>query len=230
MATRFYLSAAAETVPISPTPDAGWEDTSILARVLTDVVKRSLAMTSVDFADTNAANRDVLFRQYISKALTAGQTITGSQAIKAQCRVFEDAITENMFFTVGIRVLAADGTTVQKTVLAVTRDDVEASANSLENRQFTATSAATNYTTVSGDRLVIEIGMGGDPALFSQHDSTMSLGDDSGTDLAEDNTAADPHNPWVQLTDTLTFVAPAAGRFVSLGGYYKSDTRAVLVG
>lgn len=208
MATRFYLDGVADTVPISPTPDAAWENTSMLTRVLTTTTKSGETIATVSFADANATNQDILFRQYISSPLVAGQTITGGQALKAQCRVSEAGATavNNLFFTVGMRVLAANGTTVQKTVLVVTRDGVEAEfASVLENRQFTATSVAGNYTTVAGDRLVIEIGMGGDPNAGSDHDSDMSLGSSSGADLAEDDTTTTANNPWFELTDTLTF-------------------------
>jgi len=206
MATRFYLSASGETVPISPTPDSAWEDTSILQRVLCNTVKRSLAMTSLGFSDSTFNNKDILFNQYISPVLIAGQTITGSQSIKAQCRVLESSLANNMLFTIGIRIIALNGTTVQKTMLDVTRDDVEANDTTLTNRQFIVTSAATNYTTVAGDRLVIEIGMGGDPVnVTGSHSSTMRFGDASASDLSEDDTSTTDNNPWVQFNDTLTF-------------------------
>jgi len=216
--TRLYLSAAAETVPISPTPDAAWEDQTILARVLCDITKRSLTMTDVAFADANAADRDVLFRQHISPPLVAGQTITGAQSIKAQFRVSEVDLGNNLFFALGIRVIAGDGTTVQKTVLSVTRDGLEA-VTALTNRQFTATSAVTNYTTVAGDRLVLETGMGGDPGGGKDHDSTIRFGDASASDLSEDDTSTTDNNPWVELNDTLNFTTEAAAKKYT-GGMY----------
>ena len=69
-----------------------------------------------------------------------------------------------------------------------------------------ATSAATNYTTVAGDYLVLEVGVGGDPAVGFNHESGMRFGDAAASDLPEDNTDTTDLNPWVQLTDTLTFV------------------------
>ena len=203
MATRFYLPGTAASTPITPTPDAAWEDTSILARAMTSTAKISDPMATVSFNDADATNKDILFRQWISEPLTPGQTITGAQAIKAQVRVAELTTFGEMFLAVGIRII--NGTTVQKTVLAVTRDNVEA-ATGLTNRQFTATSAATNYTTVADDRIVIEEGMGGDP-ISGDHESTMRFGDAAASDLAENDTATTDDNPWVQLTDTLTFGA-----------------------
>lgn len=208
MATRFYLPAAAATTPMSPTPDAAWEDQSILARAMTSTTPIGDTMATVTFPDdANAANKDILYRQYVSAALAASQTVTGGQAIKAQCRVMEVDVGNNLFFTIGIRVIASDGSTVQKTVLTVTRDNGEASASALTNRQYTATSAVTDYTTVAGDRLVIEIGMGGDPGVGSAHDSSMRLGDSAASDLPEDGTDTTDKRPWIELTDTLTFAS-----------------------
>lgn len=206
MATRLYLPASTATTRISPTPDAAWEDTTALARIVTDTAKISDALATLSFADNNAVDRDVLLRQYVTKLpLTVGQTITGGQALKFQVRAKERAVGNNMFTTLGIRVV--NGSTVNKTVLVVTRDGVEINEAALVNRQFNANSAAGNYTTVTGDFLVIEVGAGGDPGGGQDHDYDLRLGDAAVSDLAENNTATTDDNPWVELTDTLTFLA-----------------------
>ena len=82
MATRFYLPATAAATPISPTPDAAWEDISILARAMTSTTPIGDAMATVSFVDANGDDKDVLFRQHVSLELVAGQTITGAQALK----------------------------------------------------------------------------------------------------------------------------------------------------
>jgi hypothetical protein len=207
MATRFYLSASGETVPITPSPLSNWENVSIMERVLCNTVKRGLAMTNVDFpSDGDSTNKDILFRQYISPILVAGQTITGSQSIKAQCRVLESSNFNNMFFTIGIYVYRGTGPVKFIFDPTIIRDNVEAATITLINRQFTAVSAVTNYTTIAGDRIIIEIGMGGDQDIDGDHESIMRLGDASATDLSEDNTSTTDNNPWVELSDTLTFV------------------------
>ena len=206
MATRLYLPGTPATTRITPTPDTAWEDASALARVVTDTAKINNTLATVSFTDNNAADRDCLLRQYVSKLpLTSGQTITGAQAIKFQVLAQERAVGNNMFTALGIRII--NGTTVNKTVLVVTRDGVEIDDTPLTNRQFTANSAAGDYTTVAGDFLVIEIGAGGDPGGGQDHDFDFRLGDSSVTDLAEDDTTTTDNNPWVELTDTLTFVA-----------------------
>ena len=207
MATRLYLPASTAATRISPTPDTAWEDTTALARIVSDTAKLGNALATVSFADATNTDKDVLLRQWVTKLpLTVGQTITGGQALKFQVRGAERVNGNNLFTTIGIRVIK--GTTVNKTVLVVTRDGVEL-VTSLTNRQFTANSAATNYTTVAGDFLVIEIGAGGDPAQTggADHDYDLRLGDSGASDLAENDTATTDNNPWVELTDTLTFLA-----------------------
>ena len=199
MSTRLYLpSSGAATV--YPASSASWEDTSIVSRLKAVLVKTASAMTTVSFSDSNAADKDILFRQYISEPITA-QTIT-AQSIKFQMRCLENETLCNMFLTIGIRVVSNDGATVRGTILAVTRDNTEA-ALSLTNRQFTANSS--QVISQDGDRIVIEIGMGGDPGSSANHSSSISIGDDSGTDLPENNTATSAYNPWVEFANTIVF-------------------------
>jgi len=209
MATRLYLDAIADAVPISPAPDAAWEDTSLLTQVLCDTTKSGEAMSTVSFADAlSSSNKDILFRQYVSRPLKVGQSITGAGSYKMQCRVSETNIANNMFLTFGIRIIASDGTTVNKTLLAVTRDASEAST-SLVNRRISPAASAV-YTTVAGDRIVVEVGMGGSTGGSGTHSSSMRLGSASATDLPEDDTTTTDDNPWVEIPDTLAFadVAP----------------------
>jgi hypothetical protein len=212
--TRFYLPASTAVTPISPAPNAGWTAQSFLGRAMTDTIKIGDALANVSINDADSTDLRYIFRQYISRELLQNQVITQSQAVKAQCRVSETNAGNNMFFAMVIRVIAANGSTVQKIVLSITLDDVEATT-SLVNKQYVTTSAATgNYLTVAGDRLVIEIGMSGNPAGANVHDSTMRLGDSSATDLPEDDTSTTDNNPWVELADDLKFV-PSFGWFQS---------------
>ncbi len=204
MSTKFTLGPSGETVPISPTPDAGWEDTSQFFRALCKKQQRSLGSLQSDFIDLDNTNKDILFAQFISDKLSAGQIITGSQIISAQCLVSETDPKNNMFFTIGIRVIAANGITIQKTILNVNRGVTEADPFAIVNRSIFVNASATNYTTVSGDRLVIEMGMGGDPNnVGGVHDSIMIFGD-VGSPLPQDESSTSGY-PWVQLTDTISF-------------------------
>ena len=220
MATRFYLPRNAESTPISPSPATDWENTSILARALATTTKRSLSTGVVTFSDSDVTDKDILFRQYISEELVADQLFADLQPIKAQCLCGEATMAGNLFLTLGIRILAGDGTTIRRTVLPVTRDNVELVDYGFPhaNRKFNANSASGEYTTVAGDRLVIEVGTGGDPGVTGSHGSELILGD-TGTDLPEDDTSTDGI-AWVQLVEDLSFVSlgqPAARRFGAMG-------------
>lgn len=206
MATRFYLPRTAEATAFSPTPDAAWEVTSALVRCVLRTTKIGDTLNAVNYIDSDATNQDIIFRQYVSAlALSTGQTITGGQAITCVAQVNEFTTARNLFLTLGIRIINIDGT-VKKTVLAVTRDGTEA-ATSLTNRTLTANSVAGDYTTVSGDYLVVEIGVGGDPDAGSDHDSQLRLGDSSATDLTANDTGTAADNPWLELADNLTFAS-----------------------
>ena len=205
MASKFFLRRQAETTPISPTPDAGWEDSSSIVRCNLRLVTSGDSHADVTITEATSTDKDCAARQYVC-VLAAGQTVTGSQAVQFVARFQETTTSNNMHSVFGIRVIASNGTTVRKTVLAVTREanEMVASPTALTNRNNTATSAATNYTTVDGDCLVVEIGAGGDPAGANPHTYAIGLGDNAAGFLAADDTTTTANNPWCQLADTLT--------------------------
>jgi hypothetical protein len=199
MATRLYLPSTGSAA-ITPGFASGWEDTSIGARLPCYTTKQSTTMTTVSFVDANDTNRDILFRQYISEPL-ANQSID-AQSVVFRIRALERATTCNMFTTINIRLVSNDGSVVRGTLVSMRRDGVEA-ATSLTNRNNTGNSTA--IVCHSGDRLVIEIGMGGDPGAGSDHDSDMRIGDADATDLGANDTDTSDFNPYVEFANTLSF-------------------------
>ena|SRR3990167_7039305 len=199
MATRFYLPSSG-TAPVTPTYNSGWEDQTIAARLRCHTYKKSTALTTVSFDDASAANRDVLYRQYISPPLLA-QTIA-AQTIKFQILASETDAGNNLFTTLAIYVFSNDGTALVGTILAITRDGTEAVAGTLTNRLFSATSS--ELAVSEGDRLVFEIGLSGDPGNGKSHDGSLRIGDASANDLAEDDTTTTDNNPWVEFVTGLT--------------------------
>lgn len=218
MPTRFYLPSTGAAA-VSPAYDAAWEDTSIAARLATSTSKISSASLAVSFSDAVDTDRDILFRQYVSVAIAA-QTIA-AQTVKFQIRGAEGNIDKNMFSAIGLRVVSNDGGTVRGTLLAVTRDDLELLVDSFpfdetpawENRQFSATTTA--VTSLDNDRIIIEIGTGGDPALDEDHRSGVRIGDASGTDLPEDNTTTTDNNAWVEFANVISFEIVTPGALIS---------------
>lgn len=211
MATRLYLSNNTGVPTITPTPSGDWEDTSDYSYLLMPAVLPGVAFLDFDFTDADSSNKDVLICQFMSYPLTAGQTITGSGAYKAQIAghlLGGGAPGANMALALGLRVIGGDGTTVRKTIFGVTRDD-NIYTLSQANRRFTVTGAAGDYTTVDGDCLVLESGGGGTPGMLSSHSMSLRLGSNHASDLPEDDTDTADKNPWLELPDSLTFVTPA---------------------
>jgi hypothetical protein len=204
MATRFYIGGTPESAPIAPTVASNWEVTNVFFQVRARTVGPfDKAMITIDYVDASAANQDICLVQAVSMPLTPGQTITGGQVIKGQIRGFQSLATNNLFEARSVRVI--NGATEKKSLFAG-RDDNEMSAIALTNRRSFPNSTAGDYTTVAGDYLVFEWGFGGDPAGGSTHTGSIRLGDIVTTDLPENDTETDDLRPWIQLTDTLTFL------------------------
>ena len=202
MATRFYLPSTGAAA-VAPDYDGAWEDTASASRLAAVTEKISSAMANAAISgDSDATDKDYLTRQYVSVPIAA-QTIS-VQTIKFQVRAQEDSSNNNLFTTIGIRVVTNDGSSVRGTVLAVTSDNTEMVVNSTpENRQFSATS--TQVIAEANDRIVIEVGVGGDPSPAGNHDGYLVIGDNSGTDLPENDTETSAYNPWVEFANTLTW-------------------------
>jgi filamentous hemagglutinin len=210
VATRFYLPWSGSPA-VSVTKSSYWngtqnsaeaDDFASFAAVTTRI---SSTMTTVTLnGNTDAGNTNYCFGQWVSAPIDA-QTI-GAQTIKIQARALEESSRANQVIALSVRVVSGDGTTVRGTVLEA-RDASEV-VNVLTNRGHSATS--TSVSASAGDRIVIEVGMGGDPTTGSggdSHDGDMSFGDDSGTDLPEDNTTTAANNPWVEFANTITFAS-----------------------
>ena len=193
MATRFYLPSSG-TAPVAPAYNTGWEDTSIAAALPGRIYKKSTAGSTVSFDDASAANRDILYRQYVSQPLLA-QTIA-IQTIKFQILASQTDAGNNLFTTLLIYVVNNAGSSVIGTVLAMTKDGTEPAA-SLTNRLFSATSSSLAVS--ESDRLVFEIGLSGDPANGKSHDGSLRIGDVSVSDLPEDDTTTADNNSWIEF-------------------------------
>lgn len=205
---RFYLPSSGSPVPaITPAFDSGWEATVITPlRLRTHTTKTNTAMSSLTFSDSDLSSRDILFRQYISDPIQAVDII--NPTIKFQIRASEETGTaQDMFTSLHVRVVQADGSP-RGTVLAVTRDDVELTLNTPTNRQF-ATTSATTVNAQYGDRLVFEIGTGGDPSSYG-HDSEVRIGDlTSAADLPESDSGTTDLDPWIEVSTDIRFTTEA---------------------
>jgi hypothetical protein len=182
-------------------------------------------MTTVAFDDANSTNRDILFRQYDLGELAAGQEFFSDEAgpmyMAANCRVMNELLNNNMYFTLGLRIIGDDSgpLIVRATLLPLTVVSSMAEVGTLMGRYEMLAVPPVNYTSVVRDHPVLEIGMGGDPAAGRHHDSSMSLGDDSASDLSGDDNP-NAFNPWFEFTDlNLIYVGhPAMRRWGGVPG------------
>ncbi|HEX4611490.1 MAG TPA: hypothetical protein VH092_25070 [Urbifossiella sp.] len=206
MVTRFYLPSTG-AADASPGFDAGWEYTAAADRLKCVTTKISSSMTSKTGTETSStANEDILVRQYVSDPIGA-QTITGT--VKGQIRAQESGSSGDQRAQVVIKVVSNDGSTVTGTLLAM---DTSALSNefatTLTNRKFPKGSSGASLSSVaanSGDRIVIEIGARKGDASSTNFVATLSFGDNSGTDLAEDEVTTTANNPWIEFSQTLSF-------------------------
>lgn len=216
MATRFYLPSTGAAAA-SPAFNAGWVTTLNAARLAAVTTRISSAMSTVSGGNQSSAGNELL-RQYVSAPLAA-QTIIGT--IKGQIRGVVNHSAPSARACISISKCAGNGTNVVQLLAPVFSDDFDADAlggpvfpldgtlAALENRRFEQglndfALDLTSQAVSAGDRLIIEIGYSNNTAVSSRF-AAMSFGDNSGTDLPEDETTTAANNPWVEFSMDISF-------------------------
>lgn len=205
MSTRIYLPSGPANILISPSPDAGWENTANLARVTASYTKTNVVFatqTSAADATAGASDRDVIMKQFVI-AIPTGTHFDTSHTIKGRVLCSESNGALNARSQCVIRVIASDASTVRATLRSY---DTAALANefvtTLTNRQMprgATVPVAVDYTSVADDYLVIEIGWRKQSTDTSRTVS-MRFGDNNASDLAEDETATADANTWIEFS------------------------------
>ncbi len=206
MATRFYFADNFAAPVGVATPTAEWEHASNATRALLNAPNSDALATTAytpDGAD-DLTNKDANHRQYVGERLAA-QTLSGNVTAQIQC--LEANAANNLFLTMKILVCSEDGVTTRATLMAITRATSKELGTTIENRTFPST-ALTNYTCIDGDRLVIEVGLGGSCSAAGGtqgHNGSIRWGCvASGGDLPVDETATGTTlRPWVQFSNTI---------------------------
>lgn len=210
--TRFYLPSTG-TASVSPAFDADWEVTTNADRLNMVTARISSAMTDKSgVGDAGVAEQ--LLRQYVSAPLAA-QTLSGT--IKGVMRMSSNTANIGMGAPAFALSKCNSDCTVVTEIISVLQSPEAASAappgtegTALENRRLEGTPANTFAITVpsttinAGERLVVELGYKdntSDTARFVN----INFGDNSVTDLPEDETTTTADNPWVEFSATITF-------------------------
>lgn len=208
MATRFYLSA---TVTTDITPGfAAWTRTSEADRRAMSPTKGSSVMTSKTFwaGVTAAANNSCLNRQYVSAPMSAGIAFTIGDTVKLVLRCMESATNDNINrCPICVKVYSEDGLTLRATLLTLLHYGPNTTewATSLSSKRAADGDAITAaYTTVAGDRLVVEIGGQVSSSGGTSVTGTQSFGENGASDLLESEGVTTALNPWFEISRNIT--------------------------
>lgn len=204
MATRLYLSNL--VADITPGFEAWGSTASTLRRqMVTSLFADALNNTAVN----STAGQSTCHRQYISEPMQAGVAFVTSGTFGCQVQGFESAANDNIINRVrAVKVVSRDGATLRSTLLALSNaSTVTEWAQTITNLQFmSAAPCAANYTTVAGDRIVVELGHNDSAGLTIQ--GTCRWGADAaGTgDLGANETdTTNTLRPWFESSVDMTF-------------------------
>lgn len=211
MATRFRLTADTTAPQVSPTLQSYSHSTpGTVSRQLRTADASTLATTAYtpDAGDHLVAG-DALQGQFVSFPMAAGAQFTNGATIKfaVQCLMAHANNAQQVQLFASIVDLA--GTSVRRTLRTKVLEGVNM-ATALTNRFLTTTQDGATYTTVRGDRLVVEFSCSGTPTAAGGtqgHNVSMRWGSSGGGDLAENDTeTGTTFNGWIEFAPTITFL------------------------
>ena len=215
--TRLYFSSS--TAP-SVSPSFGsWGYTTEAGRFALLSAKGTSGETLVTGIQIGPSASGVtqLDRQYVSAPISAGQVFTsGNTFLKAQLQCREFNIADNTRSGLSVRIVSNDGITTRVTLLATANYGLAGTTEfvnsvTLRNAAYAnGDTVAASYTTVAGDRLIVETGYTDNAGATVE--GQCRYGAPTGTDLPEDETTTTSTNvPWVEFSNTIVFqTAPSA--------------------
>lgn len=214
MATRLYFpdGVAGPVTPPVPVGGTEWEHVNSSVNALLFYPDSSALNTvayTPDAAD-DLTNRDSHHRQYVSDPLQA-QTLAGNVTAQFQC--LETFANDNLFLTMKLLVCSYNGATTQATLLAITRATSKELGTTIENRTFPST-ALSSFACAAGDRLVIEVGVGGNITSGTGgvigHNGSIRWGcsASSGDLPVDETTTGATFRAWIQFSQDFLFITP----------------------
>jgi hypothetical protein len=218
MATRLRFTSEATAPAVSPALQTYLHNApATVRRVLksSDSSALSTVAYNPDSSDHIVAG-DSLACQFVSNPMVAGITFTVLDTIKWCLQCLESNAGNNLNLQLFISIVSQDGATVRHTLIGKTEEPTEL-ATVLTSRFHSASQTGTGYTTVLGDRLVVEVAVEGTPVATSgvqAHNASIRFGNNgAGGDLLENDTQTGTTlNPWIEFVPTITFVTPTKGQ------------------
>jgi hypothetical protein len=214
MATRFRLTSSGTTPSVSPAIQT-YSHTQGTRRILSTSDSSALtnAATVPDGADHLVAG-DAQHVQFVSEPMDAGITFTSGDTIKFAIQGLEAHASNNLAVQLYASIVSEDGTTEQRQLRSKVSEGTEL-GTALANRFLSTTQSGANYTTVAGDRLVIEFSVVGTPTAAGGtqgHNATLRWGGNGASgDLPENDTeTGTTFNPWIEFVPNVTFLITEA--------------------
>lgn len=229
MATRFRLTADGANPAVSPAFQS-YSHAMVNRRKLLTSDSSALTTSAVtpDAADHLVAG-DAGHLQFVSEPMAAGITFTSGNTIKYCVQCLEANAGNNLQVQLFVSVVSSDGGTVRRTLRTKVLEGLEL-ATSLTSRFHSTTQDGADYTTVAGDRLVVEFSVSGTPTGaggVQGHNASLRWGGSgAGGDLLENDTQTGTTlNPWIEFAPTIGFLHTASAA-VGAGPATASGTAA----
>lgn len=207
MPTRLYFSS---TVVAEVNPAfGGWGESSEAVRRKILSAKDATESLALGTRIGWAAGQTQLDRQYVSRPMNSGISFSAA-TVKLQLAAREFNNGDNSTSRLLVKIVSEDGNTLRQTLLALGQfgPATELINNAtLRNKIFAdGDTVAGTYTTVAGDRIVVEIGYA--DATGTTPEGQARYGAPTGTaDHGENETETTSLVPWVEFSNTITFQA-----------------------
>lgn len=213
MPSRFYFFLN-EVSAVTPTVRGTWDDTTERLNRRMHTVKELSTITVGQVVDSAATgNHRDLDRVYLSDPMESGIAFVTTDTVTGQLMVREYAGTDNVdSIHMGLFVVSQDGATLRATLLATNDYMTRAEfVNNATHRNKTIANGdvlGANYTTVSGDRLQLELGYRVASGGGTSPQASAKWGDNA-TDLPINETQTTDGAGWFELSRAVTFLVTA---------------------
>jgi hypothetical protein len=208
MATRLYFPASDASPLPSQAFDTSWTYTSEATRTKLNNTKGVSAITIGTQIGPWTSGQKALDRQLISTRMAAGNSFTFAGAtMSGQLMVREYNNGDNastIYFVV--KIISEDGSTVRRTWRSSAGSSVAEFINNATHRNKTIAAGAvtdtTDYTTVLGDRLLVEIGYSDSSGATPEASAKWG---ENATDLPVNETQTTDGAGWFEFLNNITF-------------------------
>jgi hypothetical protein len=214
MATRFRLENDAGGSIVPTVGETYTHERAVNpCRLTTSALPTTLSSIaySPDFEVDHLSAGDARHSRFISEPMDAGIGFVTSDTVKYVVQCQEGHNGNNLFVQLVVYVISQDGNTLRATIRSKAVDSLEMVTSTTS--RFSSHNLDANYTTVSGDRLVVEFSATGTPTnsgSFQGHNFAMTFGSSGAGDLLEnDSQTGATLNPWIEFSRTVTFLVIA---------------------